>query len=379
MKILIVITKADIGGAQVFVLNLASKLKQRGYDVDVAAGTGDFLFAELKKKGVNYYYLDELKRNFSILDSLYFIKKLYQIMKHSQYDLIHLNSSNTLISAISVWLLKIKPKFLFTFHGLSFLDKNYSAIPGLKGLVKLYFKIFATNVDECVFVSAVNKEESIKSKITNKGVVIYNGLDLKENDFLSNEEARKFISEKCNYDLNGNFVIGSTGRLAYQKNYEFLITNFDSIKNKYPGIKFVIIGDGPDLEKLKALVNNHNCKEDIFFAGAIKDSHKYIKAFDVFTLPSRYEGLSISLIEAIFAGIPILASDVGGNVEVVGENSNQLYELDNISDYLQKLEYIKNHIESVKENNSKRKELFLLDGMVDSYIKVYKDLVESKK
>lgn len=379
MKILIVITKADLGGAQVFVLNLASKLKQRGYDVDVAAGTGDFLFAELEKKGVNYYYLDELKRNFSILDSFYFIKKLYQIMKHSKYDIIHLNSSNTLISAISVWFLKIKPKFLFTFHGLSFLDKNYNAIPGLKTLVKLYFKIFASNVDECVFVSAVNKEESIKSKITEKGVVIYNGLDLKENDFLTKDEARKFIFEKCKYDVKNDFVIGSTGRLAYPKNYEFLISNFGSIKNKYPGIKFVIIGDGPDLTKLKTLVKTHKCEEDIFFAGAIKEAHKYIKAFDVFTLPSRYEGLSISLIEAIFAGIPILASDVGGNMEVVGENCNQLYQLDDISDYVQNLEYIKNNFDSIKISNAKRKELFLLDGMVDSYIKVYKDLLESKK
>ncbi len=85
------------------------------------------------------------------------------------------------------------------------------------------------------------------------------------------------------------------------------------------------------------------------------------------------------MIEAIFAGIPILASDVGGNVEVVGENSNQLYQLDDISDYLQKLEYIKNNYDSIKISNNKRKELFLLDGMVDSYIKVYKDLVESKK
>jgi glycosyltransferase involved in cell wall biosynthesis len=379
MKILIVITKADIGGAQVFVLNLASKLKERGFDVDVAAGTGDFLFAELEKKGVNYYYLDELKRNFSILDSLYFIKKLYQILKHSQYDLIHLNSSNTLISAISVWFLKVKPKFLFTFHGLSFLDKNYSAFPGLKWIVKIYFKIFSMNVDECVFVSSGNKIESIQSNITDKGVVIYNGLDLKENDFLTKEEARIFISKKCNHDLKNNFVIGSTGRLAYPKNYAFLITNFDSIKSKYPGIKLVIIGDGPDLSKLKALVKNHKCEKDIFFAGAIKESHKYIKAFDIFTLPSRYEGLSISLIEAIFAGIPILASDVGGNVEVVGENCNQLYQLDDISDYLQKLEYIKNNYDSIKKSNNKRKELFLLDGMVDSYIKVYKDLVESKK
>ena len=70
MRILFVITKSDIGGAQVFVLNLAKAFKELGFTVEVVAGDGDFLFEELKKNQINYYYFESLKRDFNLLNAL---------------------------------------------------------------------------------------------------------------------------------------------------------------------------------------------------------------------------------------------------------------------------------------------------------------------
>jgi glycosyltransferase involved in cell wall biosynthesis len=377
VKVLIVITKSEIGGAQVFVLNLARSLFKMGCDVHVAAGDGDYLEEELRKSNITFHYLNSLKRNVSLLNSLYFIFDLYRLLRIEKYDLIHLNSSNTLIGSISAYLLRKKPKIVFTFHGLSFLDENFKIKKVFKFFAKLYFDVFLKTIDRTVFVSKLNYKESKEANVVKYGEVIYNGLDEKEMNLLNASEARVFFTDKCKTDLSNSFLIGSTGRLAYQKNYEFLINNFLYIKKKIPNAKIVIIGDGPDRVKYKEQIIKFGITDDFFLIGALKDSYKYIKAFDVFTLPSRYEGLSISLIEAIFAKIPILASNVGGNSEVVGGDLNQLYKFDDINDYVEKLLGLKNNKEHSVKNNSFMKGKFLLGNMVRDYWDLYNSLLDN--
>lgn len=376
MKILLVITKSEIGGAQVFVLNLASALKKLGVDVEVAAGYGDYLLDELKKKNIPCYYMNSLKRDVSIFSAFYFIYDFYRLLRNKHYDVIHLNSSNTLFGAVSAFFISNRPKILFTFHGLSLLDHNYQIDWFIRKSSKIYFKIFLKLVDKSVFVSQLNCVESINSQLVKDGEVIYNGLDQNELEFLSKERARAFFSEKCNADFSDSYLMGSTGRLAYQKNYEFLINNFLKIREKINNVKVLVIGDGPDREKLKSLLTQHNIQNDFFLAGSLKDSYQYIKAFDIFTLPSRYEGLSISLIEALFAEVPILASDVGGNCEVVGKDSGQLYKLDDIDDYINKMTTIKNDPQKYIEHNKLLKDKFSLDKMANEYLRLYTSLVE---
>jgi len=129
---------------------------------------------------------------------------------------------------------------------------------------------------------------------------------------LERETARKFLEEKIKINLKDKFLIGSIGRLDYSKNYEFLIKVFPEILKVKPEAIAIVIGEGPERKKLENLIEKGDLKEKIFLIGELKDASKYLKAFDLFVLPSRYEGLSIILIESLFAQIPILASDVGG-------------------------------------------------------------------
>lgn len=371
MKILLVITKADIGGAQMFVFHLARILKNRGHQVEVCAGEGDYLFEKLKKYNIPFYFLKSLKRNFSIFNSFLFLYEFYNLLKQNKYEIVHFNSSNTLIGALSVRILKKKPKSVFTVHGLSFLDKNYQIVWPVKLLIKSYVKIFIRFIDQNVFVSKVNFIEAKQAKIIKEGEIIYNGLDEKSMSFLSKEQARNFLAKKAEFNFDNCFIIGSIGRLAYQKNYEFLIDNFNLIQKRIENVKLMIIGGGPDYEKLQKKIQDLRLSQDLLLVGPIKDAYKYMKAFDLFTLSSRYEGLPISLIEACFAKIPILVSDVGGNREIVG--SKQLFQLNNISDYLEKLLNIYNDRKKVDQNliNSNK---FLLENMVSEYCRLYKKI-----
>ena len=378
MKVLLIITKSEIGGAQVFVLNLARSLRKLGFEVEVAAGDGDYLFKELQKNNIPYHYLSSLKRNISIFSSFYFIYDSYRLLKAKKYDIVHLNSSNTLFGAVAAYLLRNRPKILFTFHGLSLLDKNYEANFLIRFLTKLYFKIFLKFVDKSVFVSALNYKESQEEGILQNAEVIFNGLNENEINFLSEEEAKKYFSFKCGTDLSSSFLIGSTGRLAYPKNYEFLINNFLFIKKKIPNAKVIIIGEGPDRTKFEELIRKMKIQNDFFLLGAMQDSFMYIKAFDVFTLPSRYEGLSISLMEAVFASIPILASDVGGNSEIVCGCKGQLFRLNDVDDYVIKLIDIQKEKQHLMEYNKGLKINFSLDKMVISYKNLYELLSKER-
>lgn len=375
MKILLVITKTEIGGAQVFLLNLAKALSGSGYSVEVAGGEGEYLKNELERLNIRFHFIKSLKRNLSLINHVIFSIDLYKLLKKNHYDIIHLNSSNTLMGVFAIKFLRHRPKTIFTFHGLSLVDKDSGANKYLKFLAYLYYRFFLKHVNLTIFVSKINYSEAINDKIVKNGAVIYNGLNLVQSDFFTKDKSREYFSGALNTDFSGNFVLGSTGRLAFQKNYEFLIDNFKTIKNAIPNLKLVIIGEGPNLEFFSKKIKKQNLEKDVFLAGAIKESYKYIKAFDVFVLPSRYEGLSISIIEALFAEVPILATDVGGNSEIVGKDSSQLYKLDDIDDFINKLLWMRANKAKVIEHNMNFKCKFDLGKMVESYVNEYNAII----
>ncbi len=372
MKVLLVITKSEIGGAQTFVINLARYLRAKSIEVEVVAGEGGYLFTELQKFDIPYYYFKSLKRNFSVFSSLSFIFALKKLLKKNNYLIVHLNSSNTLVGAYASLFLKKKPKMVFTFHGLSFLDENFSVSFLIKPFAKLYFKSLLKMVDKSVFVSSINYQKARQNHIINDAAVIYNGLGENSLEYLEKEDAREYFSSRFKINIKKSFLIGSIGRLAYPKNYEFLIINFHQIKRKIPEAKAIIIGAGPYNQRLSKQITKLGLQNDFFLVGAIPDSYKFIKAFDIFSLPSRYEGLSISLIEAIWGGVPILASDVGGNSEIV--NAEQLFTLNDIDEFIKKLLIIKNNPLKFSNRNYQLREQFSLDKMGIEYKMLYEEL-----
>lgn len=360
MKILIVITHGKIGGATNSVFWLAKGLKEKGINIKVGFGEGDYLKEKLLKENIPFVNFKWLKRTHNPLANVFFIFELKKFLDKERFDVVHFNSTNALFGAIGAKLSKTKPKTIFTFRGLSILDPNYKKHFFLKPFYFLIFKFLLLFIDVPVFVSKNNLEWAKKSELTNKGVVIYNGIPMPE--FLRKDEAIKFFEEKINVDLKDKFIIGSIGRLDYQKNYEFLIEIFPEILKIKENAVCVIIGDGPEKEKLKKLIQRLNLKNKIFLLGDIKDASRYLKGFDLFILPSRYEGFSITLIEALFVEIPILTSDVGGNKEIIGEKN--VYPLNDKKEFLNKLLQI-------KRSDKKRRNYFRIENTVDEYIKIY--------
>jgi len=361
MKVLIVITHGNIGGATNSVFYLAKGLKESGIEIKVGFGEGEYLKEKLEKEKIEFVNFKWLKRTHNPLSNLFFIFEIKEFLDKEKFDICHFNSTNALFGAIGAKISKSKPKTVFTFRGLSILDPNYKKNLWLKPVYWLVFKFLLFFIDIPVFVSQKNLEDAKKIKLVKNGVVIYNGIP--EPEFIERNIARKFFEEKIKIDLKDKFLIGSIGRLDYQKNYEFLINTFPEILKIKKEAIAIIIGEGRERKKLEKFIEKLNLKGKIFLIGEIKDSSKYLKGFDLFILPSRCEGLSITLIEALFAQIPILASDVGGNKEIIGENC--IFKLNDKNEFLLKIK----KLEIPKFHN-----VFRIEKTCSNYINIYQKL-----
>ena len=373
MKILILVTKGEVGGAQMSVLNLARRLHAQGKDITVGFGNGKFLKNKLTLSNIPFVQFNYLMRSHNPFIALGFIFELRRHLKKNKYSIIHFNSSNTLTGLLAAKFIKPKPKTIFTLRGLSMLDENYEASPTLKFLYKLYFKILVKMIDEPVFVSQANHDYALQVGISQRGTVVYNGLDPERLYFLPRIESRAELSSLLEANLENKFIIGSIGRLCYAKNFEFLINIFPRIQKIKPDAIVVIIGEGENKNRYRQLINNQRLEKNIILAGKIEGASKFMNAFDLFILPSRYEGLSITLIEALFAGSPILASRVGGNTEQI-DDPGQLYELNNEKEFLANFKKLAENAkarEAAGEKNKLRSKTFHLENTVKNYLKLY--------
>lgn len=360
MKILLVVTKSELGGAQVVVLNLARELKARGEEVMVAGGPGNYLPEELKLDAIPFYRFKNLERSYNPFKIFKFITELRDYVGQNKFNVVHLNSTNALFGVWGLTRLKPKPRIVFTVHGLSFLDPNHRPNFLFALAFRLFFKAAWRRVDNLVFVSRLNYLSALKRGLTRTGEVIYNGLNLPPDYFLSRTNARQFLSEKTGTDLTAAYIYGSIGRLAYPKNYEFLINAHREVIKVKPQAKLILIGEGPERMKYETLIKSYRLEKEILLVGEIKAASRYLKAFDLFVLPSVFEGMSLSLMEAKMAGVFSLASQVGGNEEIIGREN--CFPLNDLTDFIAKL--------SLEKNQTSESD-FSVGKMADAYLKLY--------
>jgi len=353
------------------VLNLARELEARGHKVTVGAGDGDFLPAELAKENISFRRFKWLQRTHDPLANIFFIGEICNFLRKNKFEVVHFNSSNALPGALGAKLAG-KIRTVFTFRGMSMLDEHYVKDSAKKIFYWVFFKFFLLFIDAPVFVSQDNFEKFGQGRLTGRGVLIHNGLDPVRLNFVSREEAIRFFSEKAGANLSEKYLLGSLGRLDYAKNYEFLISVFPEIIKIRPDAAAIIIGAGDERAKYEELIKKNNLSDKIFLIGNVDNGSRYLRGFDLLVLPSRYEGLAISLLEGLFSGLPMLASRVGGNAEVVGTDE-EIYKLDNAADFLEKFRGLQDIdvIDRVLKINCQQTEKYNLKNTADGYEKVY--------
>ena len=311
MKILYVITRGGRGGAQQNVLSLAAGMQRAGHEVMFACGDAQgWLVESVRRLGLEPRHLKALERSWNPLKSLALIGEMRTLVAIDQPDLIHFHSSNSLFGAIGAYILGVyRPKLVFTVHGWSILHPGWRRSTVLKLAYGVVMKSLMRLVDRVIYVCQFDRDWGLVRGLTpaKKSVVIPNGLP-GEKGFADRAQARRDLGL-----ADESFTCGTVARFDYPKNLDLLV----SALAQCPGLDGVLIGDGPEKNRLTRQINAAGLADRVRLLSDVPEASALMPGLDCFVLCSRLEGLPYAVLEAAAAGTPIVATKVGGVPEII--------------------------------------------------------------
>lgn len=321
-KILYVITKSTWGGAGRYVFDLATHFSHSN-DVAVLLGGNGILKTKLDEVNVRTISLEDLGRDIHVIKDLAAFTKLLAFFKKEKPDVVHLNSSKIgAMGALAARIAGVK-KVVFTGHGWAF---NEDRTPFSRFVIMVIHWITILLSSKTIAVSEKTKKDiGFLPGTKNKMVVIYNGIGAEQTE--TKLDALRFLAshspalkEKL---ATSPLIIGTLSELHKNKGLDFAIQAIAKIKEETNCV-FVVMGSGDEREYLEKQIAKHNLQDTVFLLGFVSDAQRYIKAFDIFTLTSRTEALPYVLLEVGKAGVPIIASNVGGISEIIDHEKTGL-------------------------------------------------------
>ncbi|MFH0840350.1 MAG: lipopolysaccharide heptosyltransferase II [Candidatus Omnitrophota bacterium] len=368
MKILQLTTHINIGGIGVYVANLAKAMRARNHVIFVASSGGD-LEGELSKSGISHFCLDiKTKSELSpkIIKTFFAVK---DIVKRENIELIHAHTRVTAVVAALVSRATGVP-YITTCHGY-FKTRLGRILYGAWGA-----KVIA--ISEAVKQHLMDDFKLPEDRVE----LIYTGIDTEY--FRKSIAGADKIKEKEKLGLRAEGpVIGTIGRLSPVKGQEVLLKAASRVSDSVPSLKVLMVGDGPDENRLRKIANTLGIGGNVIFSKSAKDTKKPLSVMDIFILPSVKEGLGLSLLEAMASAKPCIASRVGGIENVIEDKKNGiLFNVGDAEDLARKIVDLLNDKKMMSALGEKAREEvlrdFTLDKMADKVENLYKKVINPK-
>ena len=325
-KIIRIIARLNVGGPAKHVVWLTDGLDKARYQTllvsgRVPPGEGDMgYFAE--QSGVSPYFIPEMSREISLND-VATVWKLYRLFRREKPDLVHTHTAKAGTVGRVAGLLYCfgrsrDCKFVHTYHGHIF----HSYYGSLKTRLFLAIERMLARLitDRIVVVSEQQRDEicaNFRVGRASQFRVIPLGLDLDVFD-QSLERRQRFRDELRLMD--DSVLVGIVGRLTEIKNHSLFLEAVQEFKKHFDSsrVRFVIVGDGTLRKRLEEQSHSLGLKDDVIFAGERKDPENFYPALDVVALTSLNEGTPLTLIEAMANARAVIATRVGGVVDLLG-------------------------------------------------------------
>jgi glycosyltransferase involved in cell wall biosynthesis len=296
------------GGTERLITSCVPHLSRRGFEVEVAylLPEKDAYVPRLESAGVTVHCLSGPSAGGS------WPRRLRRLLAERDFALLHTHSP--LSGAVARLAAPKQIRFVHTEHNMW--ERYRSATRWANAAT------FRRN-DAVIAVSRA-VADSIPSRfcspaLRSRGVdVVLHGIDLE--DVTSGTEARTRARAQLGLEPDA-LVVGTVGNLTEKKNHPLLVEAFRLVHGRHPGSRLVIIGGGPLEQQLRERVRRAGIEDVTLLTGSRDDASELVSAFDVFALSSRFEGLSIALVEALAAGIPTVATHVGGVPEVLHDSA----------------------------------------------------------
>lgn len=315
IKILYLVTQSEFGGAQRYISDLVTHLPDTYLPIVAYGGEGNFI-GQLKQQGIECIKIQSIVRDINPISDIQSIKDIFILCKKIRPDVVHLNSSKVSITGSIAAKLAGVPKIIYTVHGFVFNEP----LPFIKKVFYILAeKISAYFKDYLICVSKKDCETGYKYRIINKkkAVTIHHGLY--PIDFIKPTDAL----QKLNLPV-GKQIIGTIANLYPTKGIPFFVNAAKKVTTIHPNAIFVVIGSGILEQHIRQLIKKNGLEGKFILAGQIENAYRYLTAFNYFVLPSLKEGFPYALLEAMTAGLPIIATSVGGVPEIIENEKNGL-------------------------------------------------------
>ena len=299
-RLLILITLAETGGAQTYVAGLLPALVEE-FDVTVAASGHGFLSRASEAAGARYVPLAHMRRRLDPREDLLALRELIGLMRRLRPDIVHANSSKAgVLGRLAAALVRV-PVRIFTVHGWAF-----KAHEGVAAAVYLWAdRLMRPLTTRTICVAESERTAGLQARTCGAAstVVIHNGVAL---------DGPRHRPDAA---PDGPPVVLAVGRLRAPKDFPTLVGAAGRLAPASARVR--IVCDGPERAALEAEVERRQGGADVELLGERDDVPRLLAEADVFVLPSRSEGMPLSVLEAMAAGLPVIASAVGGVPELV--------------------------------------------------------------
>lgn len=286
----------DRGGVSSVMMNYYSHIDPMTVKIDflvhgLRTGVYD---KEILEKGSKIYRVVPKSKNL-----IQNYKEIKKIILSGEYDIVHAHADSG-----NAYILKIAKECgvkvrISHSHNTNYTIENKVRI-FLNNIQKQKIKKYATDLWACSKLAAkwlYGKEGNV--------YIVNNAIEMEKYQY--NENCRSCIRKE--YNLMDNFVVGMVGRLGYQKNHDYAIDIISSLKKYIPKVKLVICGDGELKAELIQKINEKKVQNETLLTGQVDNVDEFYSAFDVLIMPSRFEGLPVSIVEAQCNGLPCVLSN----------------------------------------------------------------------
>jgi len=316
-KVLHVVTKLELGGAQQNTLHTVSHLDPTRYDAVLVSGSGGILDPEVLGLGVRVVFVPSLVRPVRPWHDVRALWALYRLFKKEKPTIVHTHSSKAGVLGrwAAVWA-KV-PVLIHTFHGFG----HHREQPRL---VREFFvqieRFLARRTSQLITVSLANQREALQRGIGTAGqhVLIRSGVFVK---------AFQGVTKKSK-DLPGlsippgHRLITTIGPFKPQKNLKDFLEAARLVLEKRSDVIFLVVGDGAGRPDLEQRIRRHRLNNRVFLTGWRRDIPDVLARTDIFCMTSLWEGLPRSLVEALCAGIPSVVNAVDGCTDLIVDGDN---------------------------------------------------------
>jgi glycosyltransferase involved in cell wall biosynthesis len=294
----------NVGGAEVLAARLARQLRGDCQFLFVCLDELGTLGAELRAEG---FPAEVLGRGAGV--DWRCAWRLARLLRRAQVDVVHAHQYTPFFYGTLARLVYRRPPVLFTEHGRHFPD-----YPRRKRM--LVNRLLLERRDRVIGVGGAVRA----ALILNEGIpaprvqVIYNGIDTAA--FSNGDHEHEAIRRELGVGP-GDFVILQVARLDYLKDHATAIRTMQRVVPRMPNARLVLVGEGPERSKIQTLVDQYQLGAQVRFLGLRKDVARLLHVADLFLLTSISEGIPLTVIEAMAAGVPVVSTRVGGLPEVV--------------------------------------------------------------